>query len=265
MLRRNLIVLFLIFISIKTIAQDTISQEKDSLQFQKILIIPFNPKMYMSDADKEIIEASNLDFTRLVDNFRYGLAILLKDKLSPYYEAKVLFNKAASDSIDDLPLIYSSLTYRAEILKDGSGLAQRDEASNSHMKNGELAVKKDSREKFINIVVKNQELLPLLTSKYGLDYFIFINQFEIKSDLSDYAAVGINNYSRNINVHYTILDVENKEIAKNIAKVNFPSKINNVQEIINRFLPTIADNILFSLPNPKIIKPADNSSSKKGK
>lgn len=244
----------------KTFSQDSIPTppKPDSVVIHKVLVIPFNPEMYMSDADKEIIAETKIRFAQLVDRFRAGLTITIRAAIPAVFESKILF--ADNDTLHELDKIYASTEYKSELLpqpatkpanksffKDKNKPKQQDDNA-PKIVNGQLVVKENPQPKYINIVIKDKELLPYLTTRYGADLFIFINQFDIKNDLSDYTALGNDDYQREIRVHYTIFAQDGKQIYAGLEGNKFSSKINNAQAIINNYFTPIASSITFHLP-----------------
>lgn len=258
-------ILTLVFCGNESFSQDSIpTKEKDSVEFHKVLIIPFNPEMYMSDADKEIISASKIRFTQLVDRFRAGLTITIRAAIPPVFESKILF--ADNDTLHELEKIYASTEYKSEMLplpvaksankslfKDKTKTQKQDENA-PKIVNGQLVVKENPQPKYINIAMKDKDLLPYLNSRYGADLFIFINQFDIKNDMSDYTALGNDDYQREIRIHYTIFTQDGKQIYAGLESTKFSSKVNDAQAIINNYFPPIAGSITFHLPSYLLMK-----------
>ena len=79
--------------------------------------------------------------------------------------------------------------------------------------------------------MKNNEVLNYLNKKYKAEYFLFINQLDIKNDKDSY-NITTNTYLRRVEVHYTILDRNGKQIDAGIASSSFSSKENNPKKIV---------------------------------
>jgi hypothetical protein len=113
---------------------------------------------------------------------------------------------------------------------------KKDNGSNN-VSNGQITVKEDPDPKYMRTVINKKNLLDFLSHKYKSDFFIFINELDIKNDLSDYTAVGTNTYQREMKVHYTIFDSRGSMIRGGVAIANFP-----------------CENINSGLPQPKLVK-----------
>ncbi|MDC3260095.1 hypothetical protein OAU66_00920, partial [bacterium] len=54
--------------------EPTIDKVSDSIKYAKVMIIPFEPKLYMSDVDRGISKKTGMSTTQIKYNFRLGLA-----------------------------------------------------------------------------------------------------------------------------------------------------------------------------------------------
>ncbi len=220
---------------------------KDSIAYNLLLIIPFNPKFYISDADREITTACKITFDEVKERFRNGLITKLHYRISDLNHTLPLVTYA--DTAKDLSRIYASITYRYEALPDPPKADKKKTVNKTVIQDGQLSTKKESALKFLNVVLLNKELLPYLSKKYGSVFFAFINQFEIQNDLSDYSAIGEGNYNRILRVHYSILNLDGRLLYGGLSTSVFPASENNVQEIINTYFKSACDDIVVHIPS----------------
>lgn len=230
----------------------------DTTHISRILIVPFEKSMYASDADKEIMNASDINYYELVHKFRAALIMMLKNKISTYYDTKILIEDPLKDTVDYLGKLYQSIGYKSINQNGIKEMVQNDKNINK----GQISVKENNSEKRTKVVIINKEILDFINSELGSDVFIFINLFEIKNDLSDYAEVGTNNYKRTLKVHFNIINRNGKDMGGDIATNTFSSKLNKINEIIKKTFPSICDQIMMKTPQPKIIKIKKNSEKK---
>ncbi len=228
-------------------SQDSTSVNPAPDTLVHVLIIPFNSRMYDSDANNEIISASKVSYDQLVESFRHGICISIREKIPHTYEPKILFE---DDSLRELEMIYGATVYQYLSLpgvlpaKGNNSPAGDGEPK---IKNGQLVVKENHIPKFTGISVADTGLLPYFNRRYGTRLFIFINELDIKNDLSDYTAVGSNNYSREARIHYTVLDQYGKQLCAGIASSRFPSAACSKEEIINKYFPPAAGKIVTDM------------------
>jgi hypothetical protein len=217
------------------------AQAPDTLRQISVLFIPFKSRMYVSDADKAILSESKMEYSRMVSRFSSSLIQILKRKASKYYKCYDPFDKTnLRDSINYLSTIYDAVGYKARKASGGD--------FGESITKGQVTVASAEEEKYIESVVSDQKIFEFMNENFNCDFYFFINQFEIKNDLSDYAAVGTNTYVRNIKVHFTVFDRKGKNMAGKIVKGNFPSRTNSVEEIIRIAFPGICDQLVMEIP-----------------
>ena len=242
-------------------AQDTLSVKKqavDSFEIHKVLIVPFNPRMYISDSDHELLLKSGLPFPKLVDRFRSGLSVAVRQRIPGWWQSELL--SEAQDSTQETARIYRCIAYKYEPLEEKTMGAKKGPLKKNETKeqkkivNGQLAIEIEKGPKFMNITFKSDTLLPFLANKYSVDYFLFINQLDIQSDLSDYAANANKTYMRFVQIHYTILEKDGKVHFAGLAKAAFPCTENDIQSIINTPFAEAAGLVTGHLPPPIPVK-----------
>lgn len=216
----------------------------------KVMLIPFEPKLYMSEIDKKVNEQTKWNFDQIRENFRRQLDEQLKLKLKSYSSC-VSFYSDSVKMVKDLKYVYTSTRLSFDPLdKPKSGNATADKTTG--IKDGQLAVEMSNEKKFTNILMNNNETLLYLSKKYNAAYFLFINQLDIKNDKDSY-NVTTNTFLRKVDVHYTILDKNGKLIIAGIASSSFSSKENNPKKIVTQSFSPIATYIVTKFMG--VIKP----------
>lgn len=223
--------LLAILLSITVYAQDQTrtTGTSSSTVSGKIMIVPFEPKLYMSEIDKKINEQTKWNFNQIRENFRHQLDIQLQQKFK-LYSSVVSFYKDSAKMAKDLIYLYGCMTYSYDPVDKPSTNATKP-ATTKGIKNGQVEVEMNDDKKFFNVIVRDPDALPYFTKKYSADYFVFINQLDIKIDANSY-NISTNTYQRKVDIHYTILDKNNTLIAAGIASSHFPSKENNPKKIV---------------------------------
>lgn len=233
------------------------AEKVDSFEINKVLIIPFRQNMYISDSDKEILEESKITFPQLVSRFRSGLAIAVRSAVPGWWESELFFEKEKNDSLFLYQLFDASLKYKYELLDLKTSGAKtpllkqkNDEKEKPGISQGQIKIEQDTRPKFMNVTLKNDTVIPYLAEKSDADYFLFLNQLDIKSDLSDYVANSNRTFMRVAQVHYTILNKKGKQFFAGLASFSFSAKTNDSETIINEVFPQVASRIVSHLPAP---------------
>ncbi len=221
---------FLFLLPLLSIAQEgTRSSKSTSSLAGKVMIIPFEPKLYLSEIDQKINQQTKWNFNQIRENFRHQLDVQLQQKFKNYGSVISFY----SDSIKmhkDLQFIYVSTSISFDPLdKPRSGHMQATKSTG--IKDGQVTVEISSEKKFTNIVPNDDKILPYLSSKYKAEYFVFINQLDIKNNADSY-NIATDSYLRKVDVHYTIVDKTGKLITAGIASSGFSSKENNPKNIV---------------------------------
>ena len=223
----------------------------------KILLIPFDPKLYMSEIDKNIAKESNMNFDQIRNNFRFALDENIFIEFKQRYSIFSLLSDTNKTSLD-LNYIYQSIGYKYDVVpkenpsnennmkkmigKVTNPLKEKEE-DKPKIQNGQLAVEMNSDKRFMNTVISDPNLLTFLNKKYLSDIFIFINELDIKNDLSSSFDINANTYQREVTVHYSIFNKEGKNIHSGVAVTHFSSDLNNPKKIAASCFASVAQTI----------------------
>ena len=165
----------------------------------RIMIVPFDYKMYMSSLDREIAAKTRLTYPQIRDNMRYGLADQLLLATKGKHPALSLIE--SDSSYDDLKYIYNSIGYKYKLApikeEEQSGqektkidklkksltklIAKPEENTNkeytpARINNGQIETFENSGERYMHTSIHNPNLLSTLQGNYQTNLFIFINE-----------------------------------------------------------------------------------------
>ncbi|MFD3002554.1 LysM peptidoglycan-binding domain-containing protein [Pontibacter toksunensis] len=229
----------------------------------RILVIPFDPYLYFSDADYEIARQSKIPRQNVRHVFRGRLNAMLAPQ---GYETIHLLGGVYRDSVSELSRIYKSLNYSyqdnkqsrynhqpvvkedekgavAWVLRQKEKMGLKDEPE-------EVPIAQDP-DKHFGVKVKDPNFFSYFNGQYGIDYYVFINQFEVKTVYENCLDRAAQNYERDFLVHYSIYDSNGELVSGNKVKVPYQSNINDVQRIVSDSMPTMAKRVLSDLPAGK--------------
>lgn len=249
----TLLSIFLLLICLQHTAIAQTNTEKTTIKknVKSVLLVPFDPKLYLSEADMQIGKASKKTFHEIRDYFRNNLMAYLLMDMTRFYDAKTLLSSSSTMSTEsydeDLQMIYSILNYKYEkpIKPDIDGAensktAKKDTTENGIM-NGQIVADNNRSHtgEYINIVTSDSNIFPYLCNKYHVDYVLFINQLDIRLILPEnenYTPLKLN---KEIKIHYSVFDREGKQIAGNYASTIVPAEENDIQSITKTYFPKI--------------------------
>ena len=252
-------------------------------EYSKVLIIPFEPKMYISSADKEIASRTKLTHQEIRENMRYGISNQMRHAVGKGMKSVSLLHIDTGAVGRDLGYIYNSIGYKykplpaedvarnkqnEEDLKPvnklkGSfnklikhdNLAPEETNGGTRIKNGQIHSTVSYGEKFMNTSIHNPSLLKVLSAKYEADVFLFINELNIEAAApASRSGLSALSYKRKVKVHYTIFNKDGKELHGGAAIVYMPSTTNDMNKIINNYFPILAQNMSDNIPGAQTSK-----------
>ena len=221
------------------------AQDSAALPAPSVIVIPYMPAMHLSDSDPDIAEESQMDLGEMRKSLRNDLIASLNKNFAEVYDVKSTHSDYVKSSDRDLDVIYHSLLFGSDSTypsKYPRKFAVKD-TSVSRLKD---ASKLKPEKQYINVSIADATLLPDLSEKYKADYFIFINELDIKTRFDDCLNLALKIYRRDLKVHYTIFDRNGKQVYGDVAVSHFESNANDVKEIAAKNFPKISDDILQS-------------------
>ncbi|MDP2386070.1 MAG: hypothetical protein Q8M29_06850 [Bacteroidota bacterium] len=243
-----------------SIAQTTISNSTtpnlSSTGFtskHKVLIVPFEPRMYMSQIDHKINADTKWNQKKIKESFRFGLDDELYKSIKKKMDV-MSFLDDTSKYKKDIVKTYENINFSFDKIPDQTKYqAPKKEKEKAGIQKGQLVAETEATGKFMNAKLKDKSLLSSFNTKYKADIFLFINQFDITTEIP---ANGLSNEPvRTLTVHYTIFTTDGKEINSGVSKTTFPADVNNPSKISGSYLSKIADEIAMRME--KAANPAE--------
>lgn len=254
--------------------QSEINNTAESPSYDKsVLVIPFNPDYYFSDADRQLADQNGKNLPEIRDMFRYGLDLNLRARiLSKNLDAEGMMYRSYLNDQPDLYHIYRGIGYRME--KPMLGFFEEDENKESKIKTFIQSLKhkepdattgKDimqtghvvagqPEQKYMNVVIHDQEMLAYFSEEYQVDLVMFINQFEVITHFEHCLDRSLGNYSRELKIHFSIFDIAGTQLYGNAVSVYHDSGSFDLDRLIEDQFPLIADFMADRLlpPSPEM-------------
>jgi len=231
--------------------------QRESVTIHKAVIIPFEPKLYMSEIDRSIYAETNLSAREIKHKFRDGLNEQIYKAFRAAKFGAVDFMEDTLKFKKDVESIYQFLTYDYVKVPDQQKYkTPKKEKEEKKIDKGQLIVETNSEKRFMNARLTNPKIIPSISGKYKSDVFVFINQLDIKaSGAKDAFDLGPERVNRLIVVHYTIYTKSGVEINSGIVEEEFDPTLNIPRKIIDKHFSKIAVTIVQraqkALINPK--------------
>ena len=219
--------------------------KKDTVLQHKVLIIPFESKMLMSEIGKDVNAKTHQSYPAITEEFRKELDLAMFGAIRKSCSTvSLLDGKQRSDST--LTAIYAATSYSYDIVPGTapeSGATDKN-GNGRYIKNGQIQVPVDYSQRFMNVTLLNQNLLSDLSSKYHTDTYVFINEMDIKNVDNNSTNLSDDAYRREVVIHYSILDNNGHYVNKGIATTFFPYHENDPKVIGEKYFTVVAKQIL---------------------
>lgn len=268
---KNLFALFaILFCSLSLFSQDNTRGEtvkdlisRNDSSRQGVLIIPFEPKMYISDISDTRGVKDDLSPLEIKAKFRTSLDLHIYLNLKRQYNVLSFFRFIPEEAKEELSYIYNSLGYKYEVLPKEESTEKetletrflnkfkRKEKPTDKRENGiyggQVVSNINNQEKYMQAKIENDSLLTSLNRKFQTKYYVFITELDINKSAEDVYKASEDKFIRQIKVHYTIFNNNSKIISSGAIKASFPSTQNDVKEIIQVHFPIIGQKIAAKL------------------
>lgn len=252
----------------------TISYGQEYLDFnnaynrkKRVLVVPFDERIYFNDATADIARRDGLNHDEIMEYFRYQLNLNLINSLIDSCEIVDLMTNNTREDEADITGLYTTMSYelrlaefeidtenmglfarkRAEKLEEARRKQREEEMENARpgMQNGELVGRKQNTDDmYLHIVIGQPEVLKEIASRRKVDYYLFVNQFDIKTDYRDPYISGQRNVHRLMRVHFSIYNANGEFISGNYASAKVPLYEDDKERIVNLYFPEIMRQIL---------------------
>jgi hypothetical protein len=223
----------------------------DSTDTRKVLIVPYQPGMHLSDADMDISIQSGKDIMEVRRTLREAIVRDLRSHVVTDNDVSVLRTDHVGDDDNDEQNVYKSTFFVQDtvwpVLHPVKDTAKAKKSA-LFTKGKAPAVKKETT--YINVGFHDQRLLGELGEKYGVDVVIFLNELDIKTSAKDCIDMARKIYDRELRLHYSIFDVRSKQLYGDVAVVHITSATNDLAEIVSTSLPQLSEMVVRGLHTP---------------
>ncbi len=252
-------------------AQDYLDFNSGSDQRKKILLVPFDPRIYINDATAIMASVEGETHDEIMQYFRYQLNLQLYNSMMDSCTIISLFTDNTRADQEDINGLYSVISYELGLAmennpedpeseeKKGFLARKREEKAQeqrqqeasqykTHVENGELVSKRQTTADMnLNIVFHQPEVLVEIASRRNVDLFLLINQFEIQGNYGDPYLTGNSKAERTIKVHFSLFNTQGVMVHGSFAKVTIPLDLDDKQEIANLYFPELIRQIIHNI------------------
>ncbi|MBK9402825.1 MAG: hypothetical protein IPN36_18900 [Bacteroidetes bacterium] len=239
MMRIALFSFLLLLLSTTLPAQGT---EKNS----SIVLIPFLPEFYLSDAERDIMAQTH----RSPDEYRYYFRKTLDLKIQAELEELGVCHSMLQDTTNNGKLLLEKFYEKAGYsYSEPVGTKSKKENIFSKISKSleetpdqhtsEKVIIGDGEQKFMQAEIKDTALLNSICSNSQSHLIVSINQFEIRTNYKTCIDISNKIYERDLIIHYSIFNTSGKQLKGNYIAISFPSNSSSDREIGERLFPEI--------------------------
>lgn len=250
--KKNFLPLLLFFLPLISFAQVTTKDDgtkgdPTGVKKAKILIIPWEPRMFNvnSDVSRAISSETSQKYDQIQESFRRGMVDQLKRAFGGAYNVISLIDDTTKMQAD-LWYVYTHTTMSYTPVNFPLNPTKADSAKLKQptgIQKGQVAAVTDDQEKFMNTIVLDPVLLAFLKKKYKADYVLFLNEVDMDNDLGGdpYNTTGKTEFNRTVALHWTMMStVDGKRVAMGKSKGKFTSDTNSPKKIIESSFSTVS-------------------------
>ena len=265
---RLISILLLVFsVSLVSNGQEYLDFNNQYNRQKRVLVVPFDERIYFNDATAEIARRDGLTHDEIMEYFRYQLNLHLVNSLADSCEIVDLMQDNTREAEADITGLYTTMSYelrlaefeldtenmsnlarkRAEKIEEARRKQREEEMKNARpgMQNGELIGRKQNTDDmYLHIIIGQPEVLKEIASRRNVDYYLFINQFDIKTDYRDPYLSGQRNVYRIMRVHFSIYNTNGEFVSGNYASTKVPLYEDDKERIVNQYFPDIMRQIV---------------------
>ena len=225
----------------------SVSFAQDSIRYHRLLILPCNPEMYLSDAEHDIMQQTNKTPDEYRLYFRKALDLKIAAELETIIPCVNLLQDSSAKAKDNILHFYGQAGY---LYKKPVGIkVNREEASNEKVKKSNTLFSQHEAPKYLTTKgdanyfaceISDTSFYKKLVKTYDSDLVLSINQFEIRTNYNSCMDIANKIYKRELLIHYSLMDGEGKLLAGNFAMAFFPSNTNRPEDIAEQTFPKLA-------------------------
>jgi hypothetical protein len=230
----------------------------------KVMIIPFHPvRYYFSDCDKDLAKKSKMEQNEVATAMMAGLDYAAEQSVEKKYDPINLYQMKDSISKETLRKFYDNVSYAYDAPTRATAKGKKSVLQKMRDKMAEQGAKKkgskmgdeecytvleEESDEYMKLQFTNQEFLEEMNALYTPDYYITINQMEVKTDYSKCIDRELGVFTRRIKVHYNVFTPDGKMVYGDVITAKYNSTSSDVNQIIMDNFGFLGDYIRESLP-----------------
>lgn len=232
-------------------SEEVLSERKGGLG--RMAIIPYEDRMYMSDADAPIGRETGLKPGELLEKFRNSLLESLEKEMQKDWALINVGDSLYQEKNKGLEFIHASLTYKytavsEEVLMENDTTLKKKElkkkkkksSNESGLKEGQIVTYGEHQEKYMAMHIKNDTLLSFMNNRLNSNYYLFLNEFDIRHFITNPDKIADGGLHYRLKVHFTCINEKGNELISGMVTTLVPSNSQNIYKIIQQGIPELS-------------------------
>lgn len=241
---RTLLRIALLFTVLTTLSSFTnVFPENPS---KTILFIPYQPKMYLSDADADIAENSKVNVRQVPVLMRNILLERLTLRLRENFDITQLTETGTAKEKDDLNNFYDSESFylsSRDTSHKNSSTVSASSSVNPYFGIFKANSSPDYASSYVNVSLAKPVLFKELSKEYEANYFLVVTQFEIKTHYNQCIDIANRVFRREFLVHFSVFDGEGNQTGGTAVSIEAGSDVNSIHKISDTVFPELAERV----------------------
>jgi hypothetical protein len=229
----------------------------------KILLVPYDPRMFISDVNRELEEAHQTHINEIRTILRESLSQIVAVELGKSHSVTDLLNDGDEGMESDIRRVYSAITwdYIPVSAPDSSGKkkarrAEEQAGRGVNIEAGELKTYYDNRDRFMDARIVDTKIIDYIKNKYNSDYILLLNELDIR--IKKGAAAGVSNGARQVKVHFTLFDRKGNRIGGTAAYFDYSGKTTDVFNLMKSGFGKVASDIHAMIGSTPVLPKEEN-------
>jgi len=271
---KNRILLFLVFVFpllASLNAQEYLDFNNGANKTKRVLLVPFDPRIYYNDATSIMASEAGETHDEIMMYFREQFNLQLYNAMMDSCEIVNLMSDNTRQATEDISGLYSSISYELRLAMENTpedpedvekmNYFQRKKYEKQEQKriedmenyktrivDGELVGRRQPvGDKYLHIVFHSPEVLEEIAARRDIDYFLFVNQFDIKGNYGDPYLSGNSKSQRTIKVHFSLFNAHGKLVHGSFGENKMPFNLADKKEMSNLYFPEVIRQIVNNI------------------
>jgi hypothetical protein len=208
-----------------------------------IVLIPFQPKLYMGLYDAPINKATKWDAKKIKFYFRKNTNALLATALNLNYTTIDLCSDTAKYKLD-LAYLYGNVSTELVKLNTTANTTVKKNTATKSIKKGRLINNTVNLDLYYTHTKPvSKDVFKAFEKRFKSQYYLTINQFDLVPEDMNEVIKNENSTNRELKIHYSLFNQQGEHIYGDYAAILLPKTENNPEIINSKYLQPLMQSV----------------------